>query len=252
MLAVMIEAYDEEDLGDGKYNFSVNMKEPWYDAMYFYGAGCTLFGEDGTDPTDCTFNNENGVAAAEYMIDLAKNPKLIADTDGAGSSEFTNGNVAAICNGAWACGTDETSYNNVLGDKLGAVPLPTANIGGNEVQLSNFIDFKTFAVKSNTAYPACAQELAYYFCNEENALTRYKEAGEIPCATTLQDKLGDDVAAAALIREGEVATNQPSIAEINNFWDPMKAFAEWVMSDDASKDKVQSQLDALVNGVLDK
>ena len=124
-------------------------------------------------------------------------------------------------------------------------------MGGKEGQLANFMDFRTFAVKSNTKYPAAAQELAVYFVNNENAMTRYKECGEIPCNTSLATQITDSVAAPALIGEAEVAVNQPSITQIDAYWDPMKAFGEWCLSPDADKAKVQEQLDALVSSILE-
>ena len=38
----------------------------WYQAGFFFGAGCKLFGDDGTDPTKCDFNNERGYIRADY------------------------------------------------------------------------------------------------------------------------------------------------------------------------------------------
>ena len=58
----------QKDIPNTKTNFAMNLDDGWYQAGFFFGAGCTLFGEDGTDPTKCDFNSERGVLAGEYMI----------------------------------------------------------------------------------------------------------------------------------------------------------------------------------------
>ena len=39
-----------KDLGSGVTNFSMDLDNGWYTSSFFFGAGCTLFGEDGADP----------------------------------------------------------------------------------------------------------------------------------------------------------------------------------------------------------
>ena len=89
-----------KDFGDGKWNFSTQITNSWYAEMFFLGNGCTLFGEDGTNPDDCTFNNENGLLSGKYMIELAGNPKYLEDADGVGGSAFKDGNLGAVTSGA--------------------------------------------------------------------------------------------------------------------------------------------------------
>ena len=237
----------EKDLGDGNWNFSTKMTDSWYDESFFLGNDCTLFGPDGTDPTECSFNNENGFASGEYMIDLAANPKYLENADGVGDSAFKDGTLGAITQGAWSA----PDFREALGDKLGAAPLPVANIGGKEVQLSNFVDFKTICVKSNTAFPLCAQQLAVFLCNEENSLTRYENQGDVPVLASLSEEgtVAEDIVAQALNAQAALATNQPSISQMGGYWDPMKAFGDGVYYGEVTKDNLQDKLDALVDSI---
>jgi arabinogalactan oligomer/maltooligosaccharide transport system substrate-binding protein len=211
------------------------------------GNGCTLFGEDGTDPTDCTFNDQGGFESGKYMIDLAANPKYLEDADGVGGSAFKNGELGAVTSGAWSA----PEFREALGDKLGAAALPTASIGGKKVQLSNFVDFKTIGVKSNTAYPLAAQQLAVYMANPENSLIRYEKQGDVPVLKSLADTetIKNDFVASALNDQASLAVNQPSIPQMGNYWDPMKAFGDGVYSGEITEDNLQSQLDALVESI---
>ncbi len=236
-----------KDLGDGMWNFSTQITNSWYAEMFFLGNGCTLFGADGKDETDCTFNNDKGLDAAKYILNLATNPKYIEDADGVGGNAFKEGKLGAITSGAWSA----PEYKEILGDKLGAVALPTANISGSDVQLSNFVDFKTITVKSNTAHPLCAQQLAVYMAGEESSLTRYKEQGDVPVLKSLSesDEIKNDFVASALNDQAAFATNQPSIPKMGDYWDPMKALGEGIYYGEIKEADLQTQLDALVQSI---
>ncbi|MCR5157103.1 MAG: extracellular solute-binding protein [Butyrivibrio sp.] len=236
-----------KDLGDGMWNFSTQITNSWYIESFFLGNGCTLFGSDGKDPTECSFNNENGLAAGEYLIDLATNPKYLEDKDGVGGSAFKEGKLGAVTSGAWSA----PEFKEALGDKLGAVALPTATIGGKDVQLSNFVDFKTITVKSNTAFPLAAQQLAVYMASPENCLVRYKEQGDVPVLKSLADseEIKNDFVASALNDQAALATNQPSISKMGDYWTPAQALGEGIYSGEITKANIQQNLDSLVDSI---
>jgi arabinogalactan oligomer/maltooligosaccharide transport system substrate-binding protein len=236
-----------KDLGDGNYNFSTQVTNSWYAEMFFLGNGCTLFGADGTDPTECSFNNEKGLEAGQYILDMVNSGKYLEDKDGVGGSAFKDGTLGAVTSGAWSA----PEFREALGDKLGAVALPTAKIGGSDVQLSNFVDFKTITVKSNTAYPLAAQQLAVYLANPENSLIRYKEQGDVPVLKSLSgsQEIAEDMVAMALNAQASKATNQPSIPKMGDYWDPMQALGEGIYFGDINSGNLQAQLDALVDSI---
>ena len=236
-----------KDLGEGVWNFSTQLTNSWYAEMFFLGNGCTLFGADGTDATECSFNNANGFKSGEYMIELAANSKYLEDADGVGGNAFKEGKLGAVTSGAWSA----PEFKEAIGDKLGAVALPVANIGGNTVQLSNFVDFKTITVKSNTKYPLAAQQLAVYMASPESCLVRYNQQGDVPVLKSLaeNDEIKNDFVAAALNDQAANATNQPSIPKMGDYWDPMKAFGVSVYNGEVTSENLQSQLDALVDSI---
>ena len=237
-----------KDLGEDVYNFSYTLHDSWYLEAFFYAAGCTLFGADGTDPTDMTWNNENGLAAAEYIINLVQNPKYIEDRDGVAGSLMKDGKLGALCSGNWAY----PDLYEVMGDKLGACALPTIELNGKTCQLSNFADYKCFAVKSNTAQPMAAQLLAEWLANPENQLIRYTEAGAAPCALELManEEIASNVSTAALIAQTQFATPQPSIAQIANYWTPVAALGEGFEKGTITMENAQEELNKAVDQVL--
>lgn len=236
-----------KDLGADIQNFSCSISNSWYLEAFFYAAGCTLYGEDGTNPDDCTWNNENGVKAANYVIDLANNPKYVEDLDGIAGSLFKDGKLGAICTGTWAA----PELVEALGENLGAVALPTITLDGKECQLSNFADYRCFSVKSNTAHPMAAQLLAEWLCNEENQLLRYTEAAVTPTCLSLMDNeaVAADVASVALLAQTQYATPQPSISQINNYWTPVTALGEGIINGEITSANIQEKLDTVAADV---
>ena len=243
-----LETMMAKDLGDDVYNFSFTIHNSWYVESFFYAAGCTLFGADGTDPTDCTWNSANGLAAANYLIDLNNNPKYIEDNDGVAGAMMKDGKLGALCSGNWAY----PDLYEVMGDKLGACALPTININGKDSNLANFADYKCWSVKSNTSAPLAAQLLAEWFANAENQLIRYQEAGAAPCALALMDdpEINANVSTTALIAQTQFAIPQPSISQIANYWTPAEAFGTGITQGTITSANAQSELDKCVNQIL--
>lgn len=245
----------EKDLGqaeDGEdiQNFSCSISNSWYIEAFFYGAGCTLYGADGTDPDDCTWNNEAGVAVGEYLIDLANNAKYVEDLEGIAGSLFKEGKLGALCSGTWSA----PELKEALGDDLGACALPTVTINGETCQLSNFADYKCMAVKSSTAYPLAAQQLAEYMSNEESQILRYQTNFTTPtCLSLLEnEELASDVATCALVAQTQYATPQPSISQINEYWTPVGAFGSGIINGEITKDNVKEKLDVVVDSITSK
>ena len=246
-----LETMMAKDLGSDVYNFSYTLHDSWYLETFFYAAGCTLFGANGEDPTNCTWNNDGGIAAVNYILsNLVNNPKYIEDRDGVAGSLFKEGKLGALCSGTWA--DADGALTEALGDDLGACALPTININGKDSQLSNFADYKCFAVKSSTAHPMAAQLLAEYLANEENQLTRYKECKATPTCLSVEDsaELASDVATRALLSQTQFATPQPSISQIANYWTPVATLGESLLQGDVTADNAQESLDTVVDQIL--
>ena len=240
-----VETMMAKDLGEGVYNFSFQVSGPWYIESFFYAAGCTLFGADGKDASSMDWNNANGFAAGQYMIDLVNNPKYLENKDGIAMNMLREGKLAAHVDGTWNAGP----VQEALGENYAAAPLPTININGQDSQLRNFADYKTYAVKSSTAYPLAAQQFAEWICNEENQLARYEDQGVPPCISSLADQLSEDIALSALLAQSEYAVAQPNIPQINEYWTPATALGEGIYNKEITEDNLQEKLDQLVDAV---
>lgn len=243
-----LETVMAKDLGADVKNFSCDIDNSWYMSAFFYAAGGTLFGADGTDPTNCSWNDATGLQVGQYLVDLVNNPKYVDDADGLAGSLMAEGKLAALCSGTWSADSIKTA----LGDNYAATKLPTINIGGADYQLSNFADFKAFGVNSNTKYPKPAMELAEWLGGEECQLIRFETNNTPPTITALVDN--PEVAAsqetAALSLQTQFSTPNPTTSKLNDYWTPAAAFGAGIVNGDITKDNLQESLDAMVNGIL--
>ena len=54
----------------------------WYLPAFYFGNGCTLFGDGTQEELGADFGGENAVEVTEYLVDLAANPNFKIDQDG--------------------------------------------------------------------------------------------------------------------------------------------------------------------------
>lgn len=240
-----------KELEKGTYNFSFAISNSWYMESFFYAAGGTLYGADGTDATECSWNNEDGYQVGKYLIDLANNKKYLEDVDNIASSKFEEGKLGAVCSGTWAA----EEFKEALGDNLGACVLPTIQLNGTECQLSNFADYKAYGVKSSTAFPKQAQEVAEWLAGEHSQLARFEQLNMTPTVTSLlenEDVKANEVVSALAEMTALYSTPQPSTSQISEYWTPAAAFGSGIVNGDVTESNLQENLDAMVSGFTTK
>jgi arabinogalactan oligomer / maltooligosaccharide transport system substrate-binding protein len=237
-----------KDLGEGVKNFAVDINNGWYLSAFFFAGGSTLFGADGTDATSCTFNDANGLAVGNYLIDLAANPKFMDDQDSNILTAIADGTLAAACSGTW----NADAIKEALGDNYAATKLPTIKINGEDKQLSNFADFKLIGVNSQTKSPIAAMQLAEYLGGEECQKLRFDKRSIAPTNVNLTGNpdVQANEAVAALSLQATFSTLQASIPQMSNYWTPAEAFGTELLSGTVTKDNLQSKLDDMVNSIL--
>jgi len=162
-----------KDIPGTTTNFAFDTDNGWYQSSFFFGAGCKLFGDDGTDPTMCDFNNDRGMLAGEYLIDLVKNPKYGANfDDGLIKAGFADGSIAAAVTGTW----NATDIQASLGDNYAATKLPSIKLSnGEEVQLGGMANFKIMGVNAETKNPLDAMALAEWLTNYDNQVINWED-----------------------------------------------------------------------------
>lgn len=246
-----IEGIMSKDIEGVTTNFAFDTDNGWYQSGFFFGAGCKLFGEDGTDPTQCDFNNERGYMVGEYLIDLVANPKYGANFDDSlVKAGFAEGTLAAAVSGTWNAGEIQAS----LGDNYAATKLPEFTLSNGEtVQMGSMANFKIMGVNSETKNPLDAMALAEWLTNKDNQKTRFEVRSYAPTNVELAndtDTMNSNIAVGALAQQAQYATVQTSISQCQNYWTPAEAFGQEIIAGTCTKDNLQQKLDAYVESVL--
>lgn len=230
-----------------QYNFSCAISSNWYIEAFYYAKGCTLFGEDGKQEGQCSWNDADGYQVGKYLIELANHPAYYEDMNGYAYDYFVEGQLGAFCGTAGSA----ASLKAVLGDNLGVVKLPTANIAGEEVQLRNFIEYTAYGIKANTQYPKEAQELAIWLGSEECQMARYEQFGVFPTLPELytNETILEDMDAGALNSQLEHCVVVPSVQQMKTYWNPATAFGEGIVQGTITEENLQHYLDVLVENI---
>lgn len=236
-----------KETADNVYNFYFESAGGWKLGAYYYGAGLSIFGPDGSDlSAGVDWNNETGVAVTNYLIDLINNPKCAYDGEIAVSELIGDHRLGAWFDGAW----NYDSYKEVLGDDLGLAVIPTFNPDGNDYQLKGFYGSKAIGVNAQSQNMAAAVAFATFLGNEENQLLRYELSAQIPAniKASENEKVKADPLATVIVNEA----NNASVAQPTNsvfgtrYWTYANAIPTEIRSGKITKDNVQQKLDDFV------
>lgn len=208
-----VEEFCKEFNSGSKYGIIWNVADAYYSPIFTGKNGNKLFGEDGTDTSSTYMNNEEAIEGMEYFqsfrqyldvpaADLSDNAVCLA--------AFTEGNAAMYITGPWNVASCEDAGMN-----FGVAPLPA--LPGDENPAASFSGARTMQVSAYTDYPEEAKEFAKFLISEEMQQLRFELTGAIPSV----DIEVESEYMAGFQAQLEYAYPMPSIAEIDNFWDPM-------------------------------
>ena len=249
------DVYSEEDvkslntmLEKGVVAFPMTLG--WYTGAFFFANGGKVFGDYGHDAhAGIQFGPDNGgYEAALAMVQIAAHPNFRNDESGLGNDGLKTGDVGAYFSGSW----DYALLKEALGDKLGAVQLPTLEIGGTQKQLKAFAGSKAVGINPYSVYPEVAAKFASFLASEEGQKLRYEMRGVIPAAKVLaeDDSVKQNAVAVAEINTmTNCAVVQPSIPEMSNFWTPVGNFGTLVVCGEVTAENYKDQVDLLMEGL---
>lgn len=163
----------------------------WYLPAFYFGNGCTLFGDGTQEELGADFGGEKAVEVTEYLVDLVANPNFKIDQDGSGLAGLRDGSINAIFSGSW----DAAAVQEILGDDIGVAALPTYTLNGEEKQMYAYAGSKAIGVNTATKYMKASVELVQ--CPADAGGTgRHPGAGRTglrrpgrPCAGKLPGRL---------------------------------------------------------------
>ena len=242
-------AFTEEDilsldamLAKGKVSFPFT--NSWYLPAFYFGNGCTLFGDGTQEELGADFGGENAVEVTNYLIDLYQNPNFIVDADGSGLAGMRDGSVKAIFTGSW----DAAALKEILGDNMGVAALPTYNLNGEEKQMYAYAGSKAIGVNVHSKYMVQAIQLAIYLGGAEAQQLHYDLRTVIPCNTELLADpaiASDELVAAQNDTFDRTSILQPFVASMTNCWTPVENLGKGIRSGTITHENAAEQTKAM-------
>ena len=217
----------------------------WNMPAFFFGAGCSLFGDLGVDAAaGAQFGGQPGYDAAEALLKLQENPNFKWDGDGYGNNSLKDGTIAAYFSGDW----DYAGLYEKLGEDLGAAAAPTVMIGGEAKQMLPYAGSKVVGVNPHAKNMKAAMEFAAYMASVESQKLRFELRGIVPAATELQslEGLQNSICAQAIMdtMNGKSAF-QPKIPEMDAVWGPVGTFGANIKDGMITMDNYKTAVDDL-------
>lgn len=216
----------------------------WYLPAFYFGNGCTLFGDGTQEELGADFGGENAVEVTEYLVDLAANPNFKIDQDGSGLAGLRDGSIHAIFSGSW----DAAAVREILGENMGVAALPTYTLNGEEKQMYSYAGSKAIGVNTSTDYMVQAVELAMYLGSAEAQQLHYELRGVIPCNTELNEDpaiAADEVVRAQNDTFDRTSKLQPFVAQMNNCWTPVENMGKAIRNGTVTKENAAEQTGAM-------
>ena len=217
---------------------SFPMDNSWYTGSFWFGVGGTVFGPQGNDAAaGIDFSSDLCVEAAKFMVDFAANPNFKNDVDGTGVAGMLDGSIHAMFSGDW-----EEPNLAALGEDLGCAVLPTFTMNGTDYQMKSFASNKAVGVNPNAKFPKAAMQLAQFLTSAEALELRYEKSGYIPAVNGVEV----DSATVAVVNEqmANATIAQPVLAQMANFWDPVKNFGLNILNGSITHDNAQEMIEA--------
>ncbi len=241
-----LDAMLAKDLGEDVTNAIFPMDNAWYLPAFFYGVGGTMFGPNGTDGAEgCKFNTPEGLAAANYMLDLMANPKFdnqSGEEAGKAISKFTEGKLGAYFTGPW----ERADIEEALGENFACAALPSFKAGDVAGQMKSFAGSKALGVNPKSKNMQAAVALAIFLGSPEAQKLRYEVRGIAPLDATGMD---DPMLTAITNTVNSTSVAQPLVKEMNNWWGPAGTFGGGIVSGEVTKENVEEKLNKMVENV---
>lgn len=216
----------------------------WYLPAFYFGNGCTLFGDGTQEELGADFGGENAVEVTEYLVDLAANPNFKIDQDGSGLAGLRDGSINAIFSDSW----DAAAVQEILGDDMGVAALPTYTLNGEEKQMYAYAGSKAIGVNTATKYMKASVELAMYLGSAEAQRLHYELRNVIPCNTELNSDpeiAADPVVQAQNDTFDRTSILQPFVSAMNNCWTPVENMGKAIRNGSVTKENAAEQTKAM-------
>ena len=227
--------------------FAFDAGSGWYNASFFFGAGCTSAWSTDADNhwnVNDDFNSDKGLIAMKGLNTLLSSPKYLAASSAA---EFDAG-AAVVVSGTW----DSATAAGILKENLGVAPLPSFTVDGTEYALKPFMGYKLMGIKPQTdaVKAAALHKLAQYLTGEQAQIERHAAVGWGPAnlAAKASEAVQSDPVIAAVVKQSEYCVTQ---GQVNDGWWGLATALAAVAKETGDEDALKDALAKYAQGLED-
>ena len=224
---------------------TMDVTSGWYLYSYFGNTGLEVGLNDDGISNYCTWNSVDnpikGIDVANAIMAIASNGGFLNGGDSALIDGAKNDTVIAGVSGVW----NSTTLQEIWGDNLGAVKLPTYTVAGQQLQMSSYAGYKMLGVNSYSPNREWAEIFAEFASNEDNQQLRFKLRGQGPSniVAAASPEVTASPAIVALLQQSEFASLQ---RVGGNYWDPAARFGTSMINHTSDDMPLQEYLDGIV------
>lgn len=229
--------------------FSMEWSSGWYVYSFFGNTGLTVGLNDDGITNYCTWNSKKGkikgIDVAKSMARIAKHPGFTSTDDAGFLKGVKDNTIIAGVNGIW----NAVALEKAWGKNFGAAKLPLYTCAGKQVQMASFSGYKLAGVNAYSGEKEWAAKLAGWIANEENQKLRFIMRGQGPSNinAAASKEVKSSPAITALLGQSEFSCLQRIGG---NFWEPVAAFTEDILSNSQTDKSLQEKLDKMAEGII--
>lgn len=229
--------------------FSMEWSSGWYVYSFFGNTGLTVGLNDDGITNYCTWNSKKGkikgIDVARSMARIAKHPGFTSTDDAGFLKGVKDNTIIAGVNGIW----NAVALEKAWGKNFGAAKLPLYTCAGKQVQMASFSGYKLAGVNAYSGEKEWAAKLAGWIANEENQKLRFIMRGQGPSNinAAASKEVKSSPAITALLGQSEFSCLQRIGG---NFWEPVAAFTEDILSNSQTDKSLQEKLDKMAEGII--
>lgn len=230
----------------------MSLDDAWYNAAFFYAAGCDIKLDTSTNKMDLVdFDTDKGVSAVKAMkslVDTYKDVSFIPSGDNAAISTYlSDGKLKAVVTGTWNTNALKDTWG---ADNVGAAKLPTVKMNDKDTQLHSFGGYKLVGVNAQSKYPITSAIVASYLTGEKVQESRYDNRSLIPTNNKVRemDKVKNNPITKAIDEQKAFSHSQANCTQA--FWDPIASIGTDVNNKNYNSDAdIKAALEKQVKSV---
>ena len=222
----------------------------WYLSSFFFADSDlyykVTYSDDLTESAVfINYDSADGLEVMKALRGYFANPALSANVDDSKIiAGIQSGTIIAAVSGTW----NKTAIQDVWGANMAVTVLPTATIGGKQIQLNGFFGYKLIGVNGYSQNKAEALKLAQWLTNEQNQLIRFQVRGFGPTNKLVKEskEVKNDKVISVVLKQAEYFRTQKGVP--GAYWTPMASLTKQFVDVDPmslSDADLQALLDSL-------